>query len=150
MAPTLTIAESDSFAKEAFVASVDDVSETLILTAASTGKASVCSGWNAGSWTAGTFNAGSAAEFNNATVVGSITSAEAAAQVFTGNKYSVATTADIALKEVEFTGTTSAKLVPTAITYDKADAKQTGSVAITGAELAVGDIAVAAKEVTVS
>lgn len=150
VAPTLTIAESDSFAKEAFVASVDDASETLILTAASTGKASVCSGWDAGSWTAGTFNAGSAAEFNNVTVVGSITSAEAAAQVFTGNKYSVATTADTALKEVEFTGTTSAKLVPTAITYDKANAEQSGSVNITGAELAVGAITVAANDVTVS
>ena len=150
VAPTLTIAESDSFAKEAFVASVDDASETLILTAASTGKASVCSGWNAGSWTAGTFNAGSAAEFNDVTVVGSIISAEAAAQKFTGNKYSVATTADTALKEVEFTGKTSAKLVPTAITYDKADAEQTGSVAITNAELAVGDITVAANNVTVS
>ena len=49
-----------------------------------------------------------------------------------------------------FEGTTAENVLVTAVNYDKANASQTGSVAIEDAELAVGTITVAAKEVTVS
>lgn len=49
-----------------------------------------------------------------------------------------------------FKGTTAEDVLITAVNYDKANASQTGSVAITDAELAVGTITVEAKNVTVS
>ena len=48
-----------------------------------------------------------------------------------------------------FEGTKAENVLVTAVSYDKANASQSGSVAITGAELAVGDINVASKNVTV-
>ena len=49
-----------------------------------------------------------------------------------------------------FEGTTASNVMVTGVNYDKANASQTGAAAITGASLNVGDIAVAAKDVTVS
>lgn len=49
-----------------------------------------------------------------------------------------------------FSGTTAENVLVTAVSYDKADASQTGSVSVEDASLDVGNIVVAAKDVTVS
>lgn len=136
-APTMGEASKAKFASEGIVADVGsgDDAETLIFSAAGTADAVTAQGtFNAGNVDFGTFNGGSATvidttkfsggskaadtfvanELQSATTdtVSEVSAAELAnAPVFTGEKYSVATTADTALKEVAFTATNSATIV---------------------------------------
>lgn len=85
------------------------------------------------------------------TVVTGITEAKADAPTFTGDKFAATfngTEVDIS---ANFSGTTAAGAIVTGVNYDKASVNAEGT-KFTGKtiELAVGDIAVAAKEVTVS
>lgn len=136
-APTMGEASKAKFASEGIIADVGsgDDAETLIFSAAGTADAVTAQGtFNAGNVDFGTFNGGSATvidttkfsggskaadtfvanELQSATTgtVSEVSAAELAnAPVFTGEKYSVATTADTALKEVAFTATNSATIV---------------------------------------
>lgn len=84
------------------------------------------------------------------TVVTGITSATADAPVFTGDKFAATFTGTETDITANFTGTTATEALVTGVNYDKAsvnaeNTKFTGQ----NIELNVGDIAVAAKEVTV-
>ena len=102
------------------------------------------------SYTEGAFNAGSlptlAAE--GTTVVTGITSATATAPVFTGDKFAATFTGDKNTVNAAFTGTEVQ--VVSGVTYDKATVNATETTFSADAvELAVGDITVTSKEVTV-
>lgn len=102
------------------------------------------------SYTEGKFDAGSlptlAAE--GTTVVTGITSATATAPVFTGDKFAATFTGDKNTVNATFNGTEVQ--VVSGVTYDKATVNAAETTFTADAvELAVGDIAVAAKEVTV-
>ena len=136
-APTMGEASKAKFASEGIVADVGsgEDAETLIFSAAGTADAVTAQGaFNAGNVDFGTFNGGSATvidttkfsggskaadtfvanELQTATTdkVSEVSAAALAnAPVFTGKSYSVATTADTALKDVAFTATNSATIV---------------------------------------
>lgn len=135
--------------KATWSANVDDASETLSFSFTANDLPTFKQGAKA-SYTEGAFDAGSlptlAAE--GTAVVTGITSATATAPVFTGDKFAATFTGDKNTVNASFTGTEVQ--VVSGVTYDKAtinaaDTKFTAD----EVELAVGDIAVAAKEVTV-
>lgn len=137
IAPTMGEATTGTFASEGIVATVGsgDDAETLIFSDAGTANAVTAQGtFNAGKVDFGTFNGGSAtiidttkfsggAKAKDTFVANELQSvatdtvsevsaaALANAPVFTGKSYSVATTADTALKDVAFTATNSATIV---------------------------------------
>ena len=133
----------------AWSANVDDASETLSFSFTANDLPTFKQGAKA-SYTEGAFNAGSlptlAAE--GTTVVTGITGATATAPVFTGDKFTATFTGDKNTVNAAFTGTEVQ--VVSGVTYDKAtvDAAQTTFTA-DAVSLAVGDIAVTDKEVTV-
>lgn len=135
--------------KASWSANVDDASETLSFSFTANDLPTFKQGAKA-SYTEGVFNAGSlptlAAE--GTTVVTGITSATATAPVFTGDKFAATFTGDKNIVNAAFTGTEVQ--VVSGVTYDKAtvDAAQTTFTA-DAVSLAVGDITVAAKDVTV-
>lgn len=135
--------------KAAWSANVDETSETLSFSFTANDLPTFKQGAKA-SYTEGTFDAGSlptlAAE--GTAVVTGITSATATAPVFTGDKFAATFTGDKNTVNASFTGTEVQ--VVSGVTYDKAtvDAAQTTFTA-DAVSLAVGDIAVAAKDVTV-
>lgn len=135
--------------KAAWSANVDEASETLSFSFTANDLPTFKQGAKA-SYTEGAFNAGSlptlAAE--GTTVVTGITSATATAPVFTGDKFAATFTGDKNTVNASFTGTEVQ--VVSGVTYDKAtvDAAQTTFTA-DAVSLNVGDITVAAKEVTV-
>lgn len=136
VAPTMGEATKAAFASEGVTAAIDaDDAECLTFTNAATAQAVTAQGaFNAGKVDFGTFNGGSAtiidttkfsggAKAKDTFVANELQSvatdtvsevsaaALANAPVFTGKSYSVATTADTALKEVAFTATNSATIV---------------------------------------
>lgn len=137
IAPTMGEATTGTFASEGIVATVGsgDDAETLIFSDAGTANAVTAQGaFNAGKVDFGTFNGGSATIIDTTKFSGgakakdtfvanelqsvatdTISEVSAAAlanaPVFTGKSYSVATTADTALKDVAFTATNSATIV---------------------------------------
>ena len=118
---SLTYVDSDAFAKEGLVGSVDG--ETLTLTAASTGKASVISAFSGGSKAADTFvpNTPAAMEAHN-----------------------------VGIQSASFTGTTAEKALVTGVSYNQADVatqKFTGDTVDISATFAgtEGDVSVAGK-----
>ena len=151
-ADTFTPNGDDKFtagSKAAWSANVDEGSETLSFSFTANDLPTFKQGAKA-SYTEGAFNAGSlptlAAE--GTTVVTGITSATATAPVFTGDKFAATFTGDKNTVNASFTGTEVQ--VVSGVTYDKAtvDAAQTTFTA-DAVSLNVGDITVAAKEVTV-
>ena len=136
VAPTMGEASKAKFASEGVTAAIDpDDGECLTFTTAATSDAVTAQGtFSAGNVDFGTFDGGSATaidttkffggskaadifvanELQSATT-GKVSEVSAAAlanaPVFTGKSYSVATTADTALKEVAFTATNSATIV---------------------------------------
>lgn len=136
VAPTMGEATKAAFASEGVTAAIDaNDAECLTFTNAATAQAVTAQGaFNAGKVDFGTFNGGSAtiidttkfsggAKAKDTFVANELQSvatdtvsevsaaALANAPVFTGKSYSVATTADTALKEVAFTATNSATIV---------------------------------------
>lgn len=151
-ADTFTANGDDTFtagSKAAWSANVDETSETLSFSFTANDLPTFKQGAKA-SYTEGAFDAGTlptlAAE--GTAVVTGITSATATAPVFTGDKFAATFTGDKNTVNASFTGTEVQ--VVSGVTYDKAtvnaaDTKFTAD----EVELAVGDIAVAAKDVTV-
>lgn len=135
--------------KAAWSANVDEASETLSFSFTANDLPTFTQGAKA-SYTEGTFNAGTLPELAAAgtTVVTGITSATASAPVFTGDKFAASFTGASADITATFTGDKTS--VVSGVNYDKAtvDAEKTK---FTGAavELAVDDVVVTAKEVTV-
>lgn len=135
--------------KATWSANVDETSETLSFSFTANDLPTFKQGAKA-SYTEGAFNAGSlptlAAE--GTTVVTGITSATATAPVFTGDKFAATFTGDKNTVNAAFTGTEVQ--VVSGVTYDKAtvNAAETTFTA-DPVKLAVGDITVAAKDVTV-
>lgn len=135
--------------KASWSANVDEASETLSFSFTANDLPTFTQGAKA-SYTEGTFNAGTLPELAAAgtTVVTGITSATASAPVFTGDKFAASFTGASADITATFTGDKTS--VVSGVNYDKAtvDAKKTK---FTGAavELAVDDVVVTAKEVTV-
>ena len=149
---TFTANGDDTFtagSQAAWSANVDDASETLSFSFTANDLPTFKQGAKA-SYTEGAFDAGSlptlAAE--GTTVVTGITGATATAPVFTGDKFAATFTGDKNTVNAAFTGTEVQ--VVSGVTYDKAtvDAAQTSFTA-DAVSLAVGDITVAAKDVTV-
>lgn len=149
---TFTANGDDTFtagSQAAWSANVDNASETLSFSFTANDLPTFKQGAKA-SYTEGAFSAGSlptlAAE--GTTVVTGITGATATAPVFTGDKFAATFTGDKNTVNAAFTGTEVQ--VVSGVTYDKAtvDAAQTTFTA-DAVSLAVGDIAVTAKEVTV-
>ena len=135
--------------KASWSANVDEASETLSFSFTANDLPTFTQGAKA-SYTEGTFNAGTLPELAAAgtTVVTGITSATASAPVFTGDKFAASFTGASANITATFTGDKTS--VVSGVNYDKAtvDAEKTK---FTGAavELAVDDVVVTAKEVTV-
>ena len=135
--------------KASWSANVDEASETLSFSFTANDLPTFTQGAKA-SYTEGTFNAGTLPELAAAgtTVVTGITSATASAPVFTGDKFAASFTGASADIAATFTGDKTS--VVSGVNYDKAtvDAEKTK---FTGAavELAVDDVVVTAKEVTV-
>lgn len=151
-ADTFTANGDDTFtagSKAAWSANVDETSETLSFSFTANDLPTFKQGAKA-SYTEGAFDAGSlptlAAE--GTAVVTGITSATATAPVFTGDKFAATFTGDNNTVNASFTGTEVQ--VVSGVTYDKAtvDAAQTTFTA-DAVSLDVGDITVAAKDVTV-
>lgn len=151
-ADTFTANGDDTFtagSQAAWSANVDDASETLSFSFITNTLPTFKQGAKA-SYTEGAFNAGSlptlAAE--GTTVVTGITSATATAPVFTGDKFAATFTGNNNTVNASFTGTEVE--VVSGVTYDKATVNAAGTTFTADAvELAVGDITVAAKDVTV-
>lgn len=151
-ADTFTPNGDDTFTagtKASWSANVDEASETLSFSFTANDLPTFKQGAKA-SYTEGAFNAGSlptlAAE--GTSVVTGITSATATAPVFTGDKFAATFTGDKNTVNASFTGTEVQ--VVSGVTYDKATVNAAGTTFTADAvELAVGDIAVAAKDVTV-
>ena len=135
--------------KASWSANVDEASETLSFSFTANDLPTFTQGAKA-SYTEGTFNAGTLPELAAAgtTVVTGITSATASAPVFTGDKFAASFTGASANITATFTGERTS--VVSGVNYDKAtvDAEKTK---FTGAavELAVDDVVVTSKEVTV-
>ena len=151
-ADTFTPNGDDTFSagtQAAWSASVDNASETLSFSFTANTLPTFKQGAKA-SYTEGAFDAGSlptlAAE--GTTVVTGITSATATAPVFTGDKFAATFIGDKNTVNASFTGTEVQ--VVSGVTYDKAtvNAAET-TFSANPVELAVGDITVAAKDVTV-
>lgn len=132
----------------AWSASVDD-NETLSFSFTTNTLPTFIQGAKA-SFTEGTFNAGTLPELaaEGTTVVTGITKAEASAPVFTGDKFAATFTGASADISATFAG--EKKSIVSGVTYDKA-AVDTANTKFNPAavELAVGDITVASKSVTV-
>ena len=135
--------------KAAWSANVDEASETLSFSFTANDLPTFTQGAKA-SYTEGTFNAGTLPELAAAgtTVVTGITSATASAPVFTGDKFAASFTGASADITATFTGDKTS--VVSGVNYDKAtvnaEATKFTSAAV---ELAVDDVVVTAKEVTV-
>lgn len=151
-ADTFTPNGDDKFtagSKATWSANVDEASETLSFSFTANDLPTFTQGAKA-SYAEGTFNAGTLPELAEAgtQVVTGITKATATAPVFTGDKFVASftgTSADIA---ATFTGAKTS--VVSGVNYDKAgvDAKKTKFTA-GDVELAVDDVVVTAKDVTV-
>lgn len=151
-ADTFTPNGDDTFtagSQAAWSASVDDASETLSFSFTANTLPTFKQGAKA-SYTEGVFDAGTLPELAAAgtTVVTGIAKAEATAPVFTGDKFAASFTGASADITATFAGEKTS--VVSGVSYDKAgvDADKTK---FTGAavELAVDDVVVTAKEVTV-
>ena len=133
----------------AWSANVDEASETLSFSFTANTLPTFTQGAKA-SYTEGTFDVGTLPELaaTGTTVVTGITKAEASAPTFTGDKFAASFTGTSANITATFTGDKTS--VVSGVNYDKAtvDAEATK---FTGAavELAVDDVVVTAKEVTV-
>lgn len=135
--------------KAAWSANVDETSETLSFSFTANDLPTFKQGAKA-SYTEGTFDAGTLPELaaEGTAVVTGITSATATAPVFTGDKFTATFTGDKTTVNASFTGTEVQ--VVSGVTYDKATVNAAKTTFTADAvELAVGDIAVAAKDVTV-
>lgn len=135
--------------KAAWSANVDETSETLSFSFTANDLPTFKQGVKA-SYTEGTFDAGTLPELaaESTAVVTGITSATATAPVFTGDKFTATFTGDKTTVNASFTGTEVQ--VVSGVTYDKATVNAAETTFTADAvELAVGDIAVAAKDVTV-
>ena len=135
--------------KAAWSANVDETSETLSFSFTANDLPTFKQGAKA-SYTEGTFDAGTLPELaaEGTAVVTGITSATATAPVFTGDKFTATFTGDKTTVNASFTGTEVQ--VVSGVTYDKATVNTAETTFTADAvELAVGDIAVAAKDVTV-
>lgn len=135
--------------KAAWSANVDETSETLSFSFTANDLPTFKQGAKA-SYTEGTFDAGTLPELaaEGTVVVTDITSATATAPVFTGDKFTATFTGDKTTVNASFTGTEVQ--VVSGVTYDKATVNAAETTFTADAvELAVGDIAVAAKDVTV-
>lgn len=135
--------------KAAWSANVDETSETLSFSFTANDLPTFKQGAKA-SYTEGTFDAGTLPELaaESTAVVTGITSATATAPVFTGDKFTATFTGDKTTVNASFTGTEVQ--VVSGVTYDKATVNAAETTFTADAvELAVGDIAVAAKDVTV-
>lgn len=135
--------------KAAWSANVDETSETLSFSFTANDLPTFKQGAKA-SYTEGTFDAGTLPELaaEGTAVVTGITSATATAPVFTGDKFTATFTGDKTAVNASFTGTEVQ--VVSGVTYDKATVNAAETTFTADAvELAVGDIAVAAKDVTV-
>lgn len=135
--------------KAAWSANVDETSETLSFSFTANDLPTFKQGAKA-SYTEGTFDAGTLPELaaEGTAVVTGITSATATAPVFTGDKFTATFTGDKTPVNASFTGTEVQ--VVSGVTYDKATVNAAETTFTADAvELAVGDIAVAAKDVTV-
>ena len=151
-ADTFTPNGDDTFtagSQAAWSANVDDASETLSFSFTANTLPTFTQGAKA-SYSEGAFDKGTLPELAEAgtTVVTGIKSATASAPTFTGDKF-VATFAG-ASADITATFAGEKTSVVSGVSYDKAGVDATKT-KFTGAalELAVGDIAVAAKEVTV-
>lgn len=151
-ADTFTPNGDDKFtqgSQAAWSANVDDASETLSFSFTANDLPTFTQGAKA-SYEEGTFNAGKLPELaaTGTQVVTGITSATATAPVFTGDKFAASFTGASADITATFAGEKTS--VVSGVNYDKAtvDAEKT---TFTGAavELAVDDVVVTAKEVTV-
>ena len=135
--------------KASWSANVDEASETLSFSFTANDLPTFTQGAKA-SYTEGTFNAGTLPELAAAgtTVVTGITSATASAPVFTGDKFAASFTGASADITATFTGDKTS--VVSGVNYDKATV-DTEKTKFTGAavELAVDEVVVTAKEVTV-
>lgn len=133
----------------AWSANVDDASETLRFSFTANTLPTFKQGAKA-SYTEGVFNAGTLPELaeTGTTVVTGIKSVTASAPTFTGDKFAASFTGASADIAATFTGEKTS--VVSGVSYDKAGVDATKT-KFTGAalELAVGDIAVTTKEVTV-
>lgn len=135
--------------KAAWSANVDETSETLSFSFTANDLPTFKQGAKA-SYTEGTFDAGTLPELaaEGTAVVTGITSATATAPVFTGDKFTATFTGDKTTVNASFTGTEVQ--VVSGVTYDKATVNAAETTFTADAvELAVGDIAVTAKDVTV-
>lgn len=135
--------------KAAWSANVDETSETLSFSFTANDLPTFKQGAKA-SYTEGTFDAGTLPELaaEGTAVVTGITSATATAPVFTGDKFAATFTGDKNTVNAAFTGTEVQ--VVSGVTYDKATVNAAETTFTADAvELAVGDIAVAPKGVTV-
>lgn len=151
-ADTFTPNGDDTFtagSQAAWSADVDEDSETLSFSFTANALPTFTQGAKA-SYTEGKFEAGALPELaaTGTTVVTGITKAEATAPTFTGDKFAASFTGASADIIATFTGEKTS--VVSGVSYDKAgvDAEKTK---FTGAavELAVDDVVVTAKEVTV-
>lgn len=102
----------------------DVTAETLIFEAASTAAAVATASYTPGNKAADTFNGGAVPTLGAAqTVVTGITSAEASAPVFTGDKFNFAFAGtEVAVSGASFTGTTATDALVSEVKYDKATA----------------------------
>lgn len=135
--------------KAAWSANVDETSETLSFSFTANDLPTFKQGAKA-SYTEGTFDAGTLPELaaEGTAVVTGITSATATAPVFTGDKFAATFTGDKNTVNAAFTGTEVQ--VVSGVTYDKVTVNAAETTFTADAvELAVGDIAVAPKDVTV-
>lgn len=135
--------------KAAWSANVDETSETLSFSFTANDLPTFKQGAKA-SYTEGTFDAGTLPELaaEGTAVVTGITSATATAPVFTGDKFAATFTGDKNTVNAAFTGTEVQ--VVSGVTYDKATVNAAETTFTADAvKLAVGDIAVAPKDVTV-
>lgn len=135
--------------KAAWSANVDETSETLSFSFTANDLPTFKQGAKA-SYTEGTFDAGTLPELaaEGTAVVTGITSATATAPVFTGDKFTATFTGDKTTVNASFSGTEVQ--VVSGVTYDKATVNAAETTFTADAvELAVDDIAVAAKDVTV-
>lgn len=135
--------------KAAWSANVDETSETLSFSFTANDLPTFKQGAKA-SYTEGTFDAGTLPELaaEGTAVVTGITSATATAPVFTGDKFTATFTGDKTTVNASFTGTEVQ--VVSGVTYNKATVNAAETTFTADAvELAVGDITVAAKDVTV-
>ena len=151
-ADTFTPNGDDTFtagSQAAWSASVDDASETLSFSFTTNTLPTFKQGTKA-SYTEGAFDGGTLPELAviGTTVVTGITKAEASAPTFTGDKFAASFTGTSADITATFTGAKTS--VVSGVNYDKATVNTAGTNFTADAvELAVGDITVAAKEVTV-